>query len=64
MNNKCLRHSINRIQKTYPKEWISWISSWLLKLIKIYGMLGKSYIDNYPEQLFCQAMKILFEFWL
>ena len=74
MTSKCLRHLMNRTKskdhrtKTYEinKIWLSWfdekmiwlISSWSLELIT----KENSYLNNFSENLFCQAMQILFQF--
>ena len=49
LNDKCLRHLMNRIQSNNHR-------------IAIYEIKKNIYIyhDNYSKQLFCQAMKMLF----
>ena len=34
------------------EQWVRWINSWLLE---------NNYLKNYPKQLFCQAIKTLFQ---
>ena len=75
-NSKCLRHSMNRTQskddriETYEineillscfdDKMIWWNSSWLLELIT----KENGYCNNFYEKLFCQPIKILFQYFL